>query len=83
MMSEEATIKQQHGDTPAHWPYRVCSIPPKQAVVTMTTLRQTNPARCDGMVWALSPHYIMLIRPQQALLLARIYCKLFVFKYIF
>ena len=31
----------------------------------------------------LSPHYIMLIRPQQALLLASIYCKLFVFKYIF
>ena len=25
----------------------------------------------------------MLIRPQQALLLARIYCKLFVFKYTF
>ena len=31
----------------------------------------------------LSPHYIILIRPQQALLLARIYCKLFVFKYVF
>ena len=31
----------------------------------------------------LSPHYIMLIRPKQALLLARLYSKLFVFKYIF
>ena len=32
-----------------------------------------------------APPYIiiMLIRPQQALLLARIYCKLFVFKSIF
>ena len=49
----------------------------------MTTLRQTNSARRDGMVWALSAHYIMLIRPQQVLPLVRIYWKLFIFKYIF
>ena len=31
---------------------------------------------------ALSAHYILLIRPQQALPLARILCQFFVFKYI-
>ena len=49
----------------------------------MTTLRQTNPARREGMVCALSAHYNMLIRPQQVLPLVRIYWKLFIFKYIF
>ena len=39
----------------------------------MTTLRQTKPARRDGMAWALSAHYITLIRPQQALPLVTIY----------
>ena len=44
---------------------------------------QTNkPVRRDSMVLALSAHYIMLIRPKQAPPLARIYCKLFIFKYI-
>ena len=49
-------------NTPVAWP-----------VVTMETVGQTNPVRRDGMVWALSAHYIMLIRPQQALPLVRIY----------
>ena len=43
---------------------------------------QTNkPVRRDGKVWALSAHYIILIRPTQALPLARIYCQLFTLKY--
>ena len=33
--------------------------------------RTNKPAMCDGRLWALSIHYIMLIRPQQALRLAR------------
>ena len=49
----------------------------------METVGQTNPVRRDGMVWALSAHYIMLIRPQQALSLVRIYSKLFILKYNF
>ena len=52
---------------------RVFSTPVAWPVVTMETVGQTNPARRDGMVWALSAHYIMLIRPQQALPLVRIY----------
>ena len=45
---------------------------------------QTNkPVRRDGMVWALSAPYIMLTRPKHALPLARIYWKLFIFKYMF
>ena len=48
----------------------------------MKTVGQTNPVRRDSMVWALSAHYIMLIRPQQALPLVRIYRKL-IFEYIF
>ena len=62
---------------------RVFSRPVAWPVVTMETVGQTNPVRRDGMVWALSAHYIMLIRPQQALPLVRIYCTLFIFKYIF
>ena len=51
--------------------------------VTMVTLRQTNqPSMTEGSN-PLSPSYIMLIRPQQALPLARIYCQLFIFIYIF
>ena len=52
---------------------RVFSTPVAWPVVTMETVGQTNPVRRDGMVWALSAHYIMLIRPQQALPLVRIY----------
>ena len=62
---------------------RVFSTPVAWPVVTMETVGQTNPVRRDSMVWALSAHYIMLIRPQQALPLVRIYWKLFIFKYIF
>ena len=53
--------------------YRVFSTPVAWPVVTMETVGQTNPVRREGMVWALSAHYIMLIRPQQALPLVRIY----------
>ena len=53
--------------------YRVFSTPVAWPVVTMETVGQTNPVRHDGMVWALSAHYIMLIKPQQALPLVRIY----------
>ena len=49
----------------------------------MVMLRQTNQPSVTAGLAPLSPHYIMLIRPHQALLLAGIYCKLFVFKYIF
>ena len=52
---------------------RVFSTPVAWPVVTMETVGQTNPVRRDGMVWALSTHYIMLIRPQQALPSVRIY----------
>ena len=52
---------------------RVFSTPVAWPVVTMETVGQTNPVRRDGMVWALSAHYIMLIRPQQALPLVGIY----------
>ena len=44
-------------------------------------LRQTNQPNVTAGSAPLSPHYI-IIRPQQTLLLVRIYCKLFVFKYI-
>ena len=37
----------------------------------------------DGRVWVLSAHYIMLIRSQQALPLAKIERQLFIFKYMF
>ena len=43
----------------------------------MVTLRQTNQPSVTTGSAPLSPHYIMLIRPQQAILLAKIYCKLF------
>ena len=49
----------------------------------MVTLRQTNQPSVTAGLAPLSPHYIMLIRPKQAFLLARNYCKLFVLKYIF
>ena len=51
--------------------------------VTMATLRQTNQPSVTAGLDPLSPHYIMLIRPQESLPLARIYCQLFIFKYIF
>ena len=62
---------------------RVFSTPVAWPVVTMETDGQTNPVRRDCMVLALSAHYIMMIRPQQALPLVRIYWKPFIFKYIF
>ena len=46
-------------------------------LVTMVTLRQTNQPSVTAGLAPLSSHYLMLIRPQQALLLARIYCKPF------
>ena len=48
--------------------------------VTMVTLRQTNqPSVTEGLPH-LSPDYIMLIRPQQTLPLARIVLQLCIFK---
>ena len=52
-------------------------------VVTMETVGQTNQRTVTAGAQALSAHYIMLIRPLQALPLVRIYRKLFIFKYIF
>ena len=63
-------IKDDLGPVPGN---RVFSTPVAWPVVTMETVGQTNPVRRDGMVWALSARYIMLIRPQQALPLVRIY----------
>ena len=44
--------------------------------------QRNKPARRNGSVWALCAHYLMLIRPQQALSLARKYCQLYILKYI-
>ena len=52
-------------------------------VVTMETFEQTNQRTMTAGAQALSAHYIMLIRPVQALPLVRIYRKLSIFKYIF
>ena len=49
----------------------------------MEIVGQTNQRCVTVGVQALSAHYIMLIRPPQALSLVRIYRKLFIFKYIF
>ena len=51
-------------------------------VVAMEMLGQTNQQSVTAGVQALSAHYVMLIRPQQALPLVRIYRKLFIFKNI-
>ena len=48
----------------------------------MVMLRQINQLSVTAGSTPLSPHYIMLIRPQQALLLARIYSKFIAFNYI-
>ena len=62
---------------------RVFSRPVAWPVVTMETVGQTNQRTVTAGAQALSAHYIMLIRPLQALPLVRIYRKLFIFKYIF
>ena len=46
-------------------PYRLCSRPPHQASVTMTTLRQTNQPGVTARFGPYLPNYIILIRPQQ------------------
>ena len=62
---------------------RVFSRPVAWPVVTMETVGQTNQRTVTAGAQALSAHYIMLIRPLQALPLVRIYRKLFILKYIF
>ena len=62
---------------------RVFSRPSCMPVVAMEIVGQTNQRSVTVGVQALSAHYIMLIRPPQALSLVRIYRKLFIFKYIF
>ena len=49
-------------------------------VVTMEMVGQTNQRSVTAGVQALSAHYVMLIRPQQALPLVRIYRKLVFFQ---
>ena len=50
------------------------SVPQVKEVACHHSNAQTNkPTKRDDRVSPLSRHYIMLIRPQQALLLARIY----------
>ena len=66
-----------------HLDNRVFSRPVAWPVVTMDTLGQTNQRTMTAGAQALSGHYIMLIRPLQALPMVRIYRKLFIFKYIF
>ena len=63
-----------------HWwaSYRVFSRPVAWPVVTMETVGQTNQLTVPAGAQALSAHYIMLIRPLQALPLVRIYRKLFI-----
>ena len=53
------------------------------SMVAMENSWTNKPMKCDGRVQALSAHYIMLIRPPQALPLVRIYRKLFLFLNIF
>ena len=55
---------------------RVFSRPVAWPVVTMETVGQTNQRTMTAGAQALSGHYIMLIRPLQALPLVRIYRKL-------
>ena len=57
---------------------RVFSRPSCMPVVAMEMVGQTNQRSVTGGV-----HYIMLIRPPQALSLVRIYRKPFIFKNIF
>ena len=58
---------------------KIDSFPVAWPVVTMETVGQTHQRTVTAGAEALSAHYIMLIRPLQALPLVRIYRKLFNF----
>ena len=61
---------------------RVCSRPPHAPGRRLHDNTQTNkPVSLNDRVWALSTHYIVLIRPQQTPPLASMYCQLSNFKY--
>ena len=55
----------------------------RPAVLLVVTMETNKPAKRHHRVSLLSPHYIMLIRPQQTLPLARNNRILLIFNYIF